>query len=258
MKWVIENSTAKGTDRAVLLMIAYHANEYGAEAWPSIDTLARETNVSRRAVCYAVAALVAAGHLEMAQGGGRGHSNSYRLPMINSANGAPITERVQGKTVQTTTETVQTTTLKGANLAPEPSLTVIVKPSEKKNKGAREVPIKIQGFDEILRELGNGHYDPSDAFYAKVVEKYTSLDLEEEALKMTSWLKTDRARKLKRTCSAAFVLNWLKNATEDKSGSTRQHSENAPSRRAEGSGGPTGQVGATTVSPFARYGNSGG
>lgn len=222
MKWVIENSPAKGTDRAVLLMVAYHANELGAETWPSIDTLARETNLSRRAVCYAITTLVAAGHLEMVQGGGRGHSNNYRVLMVNSANGAPIKERVQSKTVQSTTERVQTTTLNSANLAPEPSLTVI-EPSEKKNKTREAIPpSSLQGFDSILRESGNGHYDPTNAFYVKVSTKYAGLDLEEEALKAVSWLKTEKARKLKRTGNAAFILNWLKNAMEDRSSGTRE------------------------------------
>lgn len=77
------------------------------------------------------------------------------------------------------------------------------------------VPGNLAGFDEILRDGGNGHYDPSPAFYRKVSEKYSKLDLEEEALKVLGWLKSEKAVKLKRTCNSAFILNWLKNASRE-------------------------------------------
>lgn len=262
-RWVIEHSPSKGADRLVLLMIAYHANESGGESWPSIETIKAETNLSRRAVCYSIDALVVCGQLEMTVGGGRGHSNSYRVAMgkganhdINSAAVAPFPQTVQTETVQSTTETVQSTTLKGATFAPEPSSIVIEPTEEEENtERAREVPQKLAAFDAILRDSGNGHYDPSPAFYSKVATKYAILDLEEEALKAVCWLRGERAKKLKRTCSTAFLLNWLKHAMEDR---------DAKAGRGAGDSGAGGavnrpiEVGPGAVSPFAKYGGATG
>ena len=65
--------------------------------------------------------------------------------------------------------------------------------------------------------LGIRGLDSSERLRAKVAEKYASLDLEEEGIKIVSWLEVHR----KRLCSAAFVLNWLKKAREQDDGRAR-------------------------------------
>ena len=67
-------------------------------------------------------------------------------------------------------------------------------------------PGELREFDFILREFAA--YVPSQRFYADVAAKYSHLDLREEAIKMTSWLR----EKNKRKCSIRFVLNWLGSA----------------------------------------------
>ena len=67
--WVFDHSPAKGSDRLVLLSIANHAGqspEDGAwEAWPGIDTMAREAGLDRpRTVRDALGRLEAAGAVE--------------------------------------------------------------------------------------------------------------------------------------------------------------------------------------------------
>jgi len=269
MQWVIEHSPSKGADRSVLLMIAYHADPDGGQSWPSIETLAREARLSRRATCYAIASLVEAGEVEMALGGGRGHSNSYRISMVNSANDdinsanfAPFPERVQSKTVQSTTERVQSTTVEeptesinSANLAPEPSLSSpssldTNKSLTNKKRDGGEVPQDLEEFDSILRAGDPPTYAPTGSFYSIVSSRCGALDLPEEAVKMTAWLQTDKARKKKRVLNTAFVLNWLKTAKEDRRDATTQRSTTATVVSAErlfqqsDSGG---------VSPFAKY-----
>ena len=67
----------------------------------------------------------------------------------------------------------------------------------------------LAAFHDQLKHLKS--YQPSPQFYAKVAEKYGHLDLEEEGLKIVSWLRQHE----KRECSTAFLLNWLKKAADD-------------------------------------------
>lgn len=56
MAWVLKHSTTTGTDRLVLLSLANHANENG-QCWPSVRTIAREANVTERAVQRSLASM---------------------------------------------------------------------------------------------------------------------------------------------------------------------------------------------------------
>lgn len=48
--WVMDHSTAEGSDRLVLISIARHADQAGAGSWPSVATIAKECAVSERTV----------------------------------------------------------------------------------------------------------------------------------------------------------------------------------------------------------------
>ncbi len=68
ISWVLEHSPAKGTDRLVLIAIANHAGpitHMGTyEAWPGVETIAREAGLDRpRTAQDALSRLVAAGAL---------------------------------------------------------------------------------------------------------------------------------------------------------------------------------------------------
>lgn len=81
MTWVWDNSSAGGTERLVLLAIADCADDTGANAWPSIATLARKTRLDERTVQRVIRRLADAGQLRVeACAGGRG-SNRYALVM---------------------------------------------------------------------------------------------------------------------------------------------------------------------------------
>lgn len=56
MAWVLKHSTTAGTDRLVLLSLANHANENG-QSWPSVRTIAKEANVTERAVQRSLASM---------------------------------------------------------------------------------------------------------------------------------------------------------------------------------------------------------
>lgn len=79
MTWVWDYSKAKGIDRLVLLAIADCANDIGAQAWPSLLTLARKANVSKRTIQRSIEALVLSGELVVDRPGGGRTSARYRV-----------------------------------------------------------------------------------------------------------------------------------------------------------------------------------
>ena len=77
---VWNNSKSRGSSRLVLLCIADHVNTESGTAYPSLDTIAEETCVSRRQVSRAIADLEAMGEIEVLhKGNGRGYSTVYRI-----------------------------------------------------------------------------------------------------------------------------------------------------------------------------------
>jgi len=87
-----------GTQKVVLIGIASHADKYGDNAWPSIETLAGYAHVDARSVQRAINDLVKAGLLfkAMNEGGTRqtpGHMrpNLYRVSMAKTVAADPVT-----------------------------------------------------------------------------------------------------------------------------------------------------------------------
>jgi DNA-binding MarR family transcriptional regulator len=80
MNWVWENSPAKGTELLLLLAIADAADDQGGNAFPSVNTLARKTRMSRRTVQRLVGQLESEGLITVRQAGGR-DSNRYTILM---------------------------------------------------------------------------------------------------------------------------------------------------------------------------------
>lgn len=63
-KWVLETSPVdRPSDRLVLLILAWHADRDGANAYPSVETIAREARMSRRYVFEVLARLKAEGRI---------------------------------------------------------------------------------------------------------------------------------------------------------------------------------------------------
>lgn len=124
MSKVWKTRCASHTQKLVLLALADNANDEG-RCWPSVGNIALKCDLSERSVQYEVRKLTQAGLLAVKINRGRTHSNRYHLLLEKGANCAPI--KLKGANHDM--EKVQTTTLKGARLAPEPSGT-IREPSE--------------------------------------------------------------------------------------------------------------------------------
>ena len=77
---VRQHSTAKGSTRAVLNVLADYANDHGF-AWPGRAAIASEAGLSERTVVRAIQSLCAAGWLEIVENavGGRGKKPGYRI-----------------------------------------------------------------------------------------------------------------------------------------------------------------------------------
>lgn len=79
--WVTVHSRHKGSALLLLLIIANHAHADGTNAFPSVETLARETRMSKRQVNRLILLIEKSGELLIQRGGGRA-SNTYSLPKM--------------------------------------------------------------------------------------------------------------------------------------------------------------------------------
>lgn len=79
LSWALEQPLG-GAKKIVLLGIANHADRFGRNAWPSVDTLAMYAHVDPRSVTRAIAALEREGYLEreIGQGGTRAMKDHFR------------------------------------------------------------------------------------------------------------------------------------------------------------------------------------
>jgi biotin operon repressor len=78
-------SKATGYAKFLLLTIASHLHPQAVYAFPSLDTLARETTLSKPTVIHLIRTLEALGELEVRRGHGRGHPNRYRVTIAHEA-----------------------------------------------------------------------------------------------------------------------------------------------------------------------------
>ncbi|MEU4214052.1 helix-turn-helix domain-containing protein [Actinoplanes sp. NPDC026623] len=88
--WVWDNATTiGGNDLLVLLAIADNTDDTGANAWPSVATLARKTRLNERTVQRITRRLAQDGHLIVEATTGGRRSNRYRIPMTQPAAAPP-------------------------------------------------------------------------------------------------------------------------------------------------------------------------
>jgi hypothetical protein len=76
-------SKSTGYAKFLLMTIASHIHPQAAYGFPALDTLARETTLSKPTVIKLIGVLEALGELEVQRGHGRGHSNHYRVTIAH-------------------------------------------------------------------------------------------------------------------------------------------------------------------------------
>lgn len=95
---VLTYSRAKGAARNVLHVIAYHAHKNGSGAYPSIATIAREANVSRRDVFRSLRQLRDLGEITInLRGDGRAHGTPNQYTMTLAASIGDTTSPIDGE-----------------------------------------------------------------------------------------------------------------------------------------------------------------
>lgn len=112
MSLIWKFSKQEGTALLMLLAIADHANDEGI-CWPSVQTLANKCRLSKRQATRLIQKLESEGELVIDQGGGRGHSNLYKVtPVTGFIEDRTAKDRVTS-TAPFSEETVTSEAIKG-------------------------------------------------------------------------------------------------------------------------------------------------
>lgn len=131
LSWVLKHSESQRGSRLALIVLANYAGEDGAYAWPSVATLARETQMTRRSVQAALRSLEQMGHIER-QGESKSGTTIWRIVMeerggVVVADGGVVND----------TEGAQSATPNRAETTPEPLREPSVEPSVERTRAAR-------------------------------------------------------------------------------------------------------------------------
>lgn len=119
---VRQHSTAKGSVRAVLNVLADYANDSGF-AWPGRALLASEAGVSERTVIRAIQKLCADGWVEVAENasGGRGKKPGFKITPPTPQKGDIKGDNSAAERVTTCHQKGDNVTVKGDNVTPDQS-----------------------------------------------------------------------------------------------------------------------------------------
>jgi hypothetical protein len=123
MSWVWEESPASGAALLLLLAIADHAADDGANAYPSVKTLMKKTRMSRSSVFRALKELVEYGWLEIESRGVGRETSHYRILMEDFGG------------VNLTPLEVSERDSRGVNMTPHPSQNDTPEVSERHGRG---------------------------------------------------------------------------------------------------------------------------
>ena len=91
--WAFDNQSVRGNAKLVTLALANYANDKGS-AWPSVETLAKKTGLSKRQIQRLLPQIEKAGLLKITTGGGRKRTHRYQFThMENSDNLSSFSHR---------------------------------------------------------------------------------------------------------------------------------------------------------------------
>ena len=81
MKKVFELSSLRGTERLILVVIAWHIDDKKGYAWPSVETIAAESGLTKSGAVRAIYRCENSGELEVDRtAGGSKNTNKYTIP----------------------------------------------------------------------------------------------------------------------------------------------------------------------------------
>lgn len=117
LSWVLRSSEETLGRRLVLIVLADHAHDDGSEAWPSVETIAREARLSTRQVQRCLRDLEAAGSIRKT-GTSRTGTSVFAVVMQAAEGGDNLSER--GRHIVPVGATSDAG--RGDDMSPEPSL----------------------------------------------------------------------------------------------------------------------------------------
>lgn len=221
VNWVIENSPQKGGALTCLLMIAWHAERDGTNAFPKISRLAEECRMNERHVRRLVDHLEAAGAILVERG--RGRSRGHRFTIVTETETGHPDRFSEGKPdILTGITPIKPDILTGIETENRTSVTEnrtsVTEAQERARVPSLEPSLLLtpaaEALDAVLGAFTARGYATDARFLSVLGRTYPDLNLELEALKLAEWLTEPRNRK--RPCSRKFIDNWLKKAEADR------------------------------------------
>lgn len=150
IKSVIENSKSVGTDRMVLMVLAYHQNDETGECFPSHDLLCKEIGIKKRGLIYCLNRLEALGEIQLIRGLGKGNNSQYRITLDGQKVHAHAPLHA-GQKVHPTVQKVHGVVSKGAWDG------IAYKEEQKEQKEQKESPFQNPGIGDALEDTFPGH-----------------------------------------------------------------------------------------------------
>ncbi len=130
MGWVLDNPSVRGNAKLVALALANYANDKGL-AWPSVETLAKITGLSKRQIQRILPQIEKAGLLKITTGGGRKRTHRYQFTTMENSDNLSSFRRRNGDNLSR----------KGDMVSPDP---LITKEKKKIFPGGNKTPRKIK------------------------------------------------------------------------------------------------------------------
>ena len=147
---VLENSKATGSDRLVLMILAYHQNDNTSECFPSHEVLCREAGIKKRGLIYCLNRLEALGEIQIIRGLGKGNNSQYRITLDGQKVQSRAPLQVDQK-VHHTVQKVHGVVSKGAWDG------IAYKEEQKEQKEQKESPFQNPGIGDALEDTFPGH-----------------------------------------------------------------------------------------------------
>jgi Helix-turn-helix domain len=192
--WVLEHEVKPASLKLVLVILANYASDTGM-AYPSTETIARKTSVSRRSVVEALDLLVEQGWLEDT-GKRVGRTKQIKVFRLKWANEQPkdaiVAPLKDAETASLDDEKGAEIAGKGAKTAPQRVRKLHTEPSEEPLKEPKKRN-QLSRFIEFLIE------DP----------RFDGLDVEGEVARAVEWYK-----KKNRPVTERLLENWLLHAEQ--------------------------------------------
>ena len=157
------------TEKLILLKLADCANDDGDNAYPSIETMVKETGVCKRTVQYTLRKLQASSFISVQKGSTQHRSTIYHINLdaIRGAKSACLENpEVQSETSRGANDDVQGCKV----IAPDPSLTVI------ESSCGANAPTRLFS-EEIETKPTRRHQPITDAFLAELQAENPDVDV---------------------------------------------------------------------------------